>query len=90
MRKSMKSMKCRHAHHIYGTATVNDKGQIVIPVEARKDLGIEPDAKLIIVGGAHRNVLHLVEAEAFERKMQGPMGWFFRGDRMDAGQGADS
>jgi AbrB family looped-hinge helix DNA binding protein len=71
-------------HHIYGTATVNDKGQIVIPVEARKDLGIGPDAKLVIVGGMRKNVLHIVEAGAFERKMQGVMGWFFKGDGMGA------
>ncbi len=75
-------MKCSSNNHIYGTATVNDKGQIVIPAQARKDLGIEPDTKVVIVGGMRKNVLHIVEAEEFERKMQGVMGWFFKGDGM--------
>lgn len=73
-------MKCMNRHHIYGTATVNDKGQIVIPAEARKDMGIEPDAKLVIIGGGPKNMLHIVSAEEFEKKMQGVMGWFFKGE----------
>lgn len=75
-------MKCMKRHHIYGTATVNDKGQIVIPADARKELGIEPDTKLMIIGGNMKNVLHIVPAEEFEKKMQGVLGWFFKDDEM--------
>ena len=32
----------------YGTATVSERGQIVIPAEARRDLGIECGAKLLV------------------------------------------
>ncbi|MCE5323527.1 AbrB/MazE/SpoVT family DNA-binding domain-containing protein [bacterium] len=33
----------------YGTATVGDRGQIVIPSEARKELDINPGDKLLVV-----------------------------------------
>jgi len=39
---------------LFGTATVGPKGQIVIPVEARKRLGIEPGDKVVIVGPTHK------------------------------------
>lgn len=34
---------------IYGMVTVGERGQIVIPAEARRDLGIEPGDKIIIM-----------------------------------------
>lgn len=34
----------------YGTVTVSDRGQIVIPAEARRDLGIEVGDKLLVFG----------------------------------------
>ena len=37
---------------IYGTVTVGKRGQIIIPAEARKDLGIKPKDKLIVASGA--------------------------------------
>lgn len=39
-----------HDKHLYGTATVGTKGQVVIPVEAREALGIETGNKLYVVG----------------------------------------
>ena len=36
---------------IYGTVTVGKRGQIIIPAEARKDLGIKPKDKLIVASG---------------------------------------
>jgi AbrB family looped-hinge helix DNA binding protein len=33
----------------YGSATVGDRGQIVIPVEARQELGIHPGDKVLIM-----------------------------------------
>ncbi len=44
-----------HSNHtLYGVATVGPKGQIVIPVDARKRLGVEPGDKIVIVGPAHK------------------------------------
>ncbi len=34
----------------YGTVTVSRRGQIVIPVGARRDFGIEPGDKLLVFG----------------------------------------
>jgi len=42
---------------LYGTATVGTKGQIVIPAEAREELGFEAGDKLYIVGSAKKKVL---------------------------------
>ena len=36
--------------HIFGTAKVGDRGQIVIPKEAREFFGIEPGDTLLILG----------------------------------------
>lgn len=36
--------------HIFGMVKVGDKGQIVIPVKARKIFNIEPGDKLIVLG----------------------------------------
>lgn len=35
--------------YFYGTATVGERGQIVIPSEARKQLGINPGDKVLVV-----------------------------------------
>ncbi len=44
-----------HSNHtLYGVATVGPKGQIVIPVDARKRLGVKPGDKVVIVGPAHK------------------------------------
>ena len=38
------------ARQIFGTARVGDRGQIVIPKEAREFFGIEPGDTLLILG----------------------------------------
>ena len=38
------------ARHIFGTARVGDRGQIVIPKEAREFYGITPGDTLLILG----------------------------------------
>ncbi len=35
--------------NFYGSVTVGERGQIVIPSEARADLGIEPGDKLLVM-----------------------------------------
>lgn len=34
----------------YGSATVGERGQVVLPAEARKQFGIEPGEKLVVLG----------------------------------------
>lgn len=34
----------------YGAVTVSERGQVVIPAQARRDLGIRPGDKLLVLG----------------------------------------
>lgn len=43
----------------YGSVTVSDRGQVVIPAEARRDLNIEVGEKLLVVGGPAGGLLFL-------------------------------
>ena len=43
--------------HIFGTARVGDRGQIVIPKEARCFFGIEPGDTLLIVGDTESGLI---------------------------------
>ncbi len=47
---------------MYGTTTVGSRGQIVIPAEARKELGIKPGDQLLVMGKFGK-VLGLMKAE---------------------------
>lgn len=44
-------------HKFYGTATVGEKGQIVIPVEARNELDLKVGDKLLVVAGHGKGLL---------------------------------
>ncbi|CAN5740917.1 hypothetical protein BH11PAT2_BH11PAT2_00600 [soil metagenome] len=72
-------MKCSD-RQVFGTTTVNDKGQVVIPADARKALGIEPEMKMMVLGHTKQKVIVLMPTELFEKKMQGLMGLFFKGE----------
>jgi len=49
--------------HFYGAATVGERGQIVIPAEARKNLGIETGDKLLIMTAPSKNGLMLCKID---------------------------
>jgi AbrB family looped-hinge helix DNA binding protein len=51
---------------ILGTATLNDKGQLVVPVEARNSLELNPGDKVVIMSSPHRPALVLIKAEEVE------------------------
>ena len=42
---------------VYGTVRVGEKGQIVIPKEAREQFGIRPGDTLLILGDERRGIL---------------------------------
>ncbi len=50
--------------HIFGLVTVGDKGQIVIPVQARRVFHIRPGDQLMVLGDEDRG-LALVDARFF-------------------------
>ena len=44
-------------YHIFGTAKVGEKGQIVIPKDARKIFGIEAGDTLLILGDEKNGII---------------------------------
>lgn len=51
---------------LYGTATVGSKGQVVIPAEAREELGIEPGDRLYVLGAMHAGGIVLLKEAMLE------------------------
>lgn len=43
--------------HVFGTVRVGDKGQIVIPREARTVFGIEPGDSLLVLGDEESGIV---------------------------------
>jgi len=54
---------------LYGTTTIGAKGQVVIPAQARKELGLKPGDQMLVMG-KFGTVLGLVKAEAIEEFME--------------------
>ena len=61
--------------HIFGTVKVGDRGQVVIPAEARKELNLKPGDLLLVMSGRNRRGITMVKADTMralaERIMQG-------------------
>ena len=43
--------------HSFGTARVGEKGQIVIPMEARQNFGVQPGDTLLILGDEETGII---------------------------------
>lgn len=57
--------------HIFGTVTLNDRGQIVIPKPARDKFGLSGGARLVVL--SDEEGIALLPAERFEEKMRAVM-----------------
>jgi AbrB family looped-hinge helix DNA binding protein len=62
--ESFMTKKPPEKRRFYGSITVSDRGQIVIPAEARRDFGIEVGEKLLVLGDLDQG-LAIVKASAF-------------------------
>jgi AbrB family looped-hinge helix DNA binding protein len=51
---------------LYGTATVGTKGQIVIPADAREELGIKAGDRLYVVSAMHGSGVVFIKEEMLE------------------------
>jgi AbrB family looped-hinge helix DNA binding protein len=60
----MKDKLERRMPKFYGSVVVGERGQIVIPVEARRDMDITPGEKLIILSGPQGHMLRIAKAES--------------------------
>jgi AbrB family looped-hinge helix DNA binding protein len=60
---------------LYGTVKVGDRGQVVIPVDARKELDIKTGDLLFVMSGRNKRGITMVKADAMkelaEKIMQG-------------------
>lgn len=54
-------------HKLFGTATVGEKGQIVIPVEARNDLDLKVGDKLLVVSGPGNQGLLIMKPDVIKK-----------------------
>ena len=58
--------------NFYGSVTVGERGQIVIPVNARKDFGIKPGDKLLAFGDIERGIA-FATLDIMQRTMAGTL-----------------
>lgn len=56
--------RCGDGKHIFGTVKVGERGQIVIPKDAREIFGIRPGDTLMVLGDEKRGIA-LVKADKF-------------------------
>jgi AbrB family looped-hinge helix DNA binding protein len=68
-------MERRRSMQFYGTVKVGDRGQVVIPADARKELEIKPGDLLLVMAGRNRRGLTMVKADTMrelaDKIMQG-------------------
>jgi len=55
-----------HSKKLYGTATVGTKGQVVIPADAREELGIKTGDRLYVIGSPQSKVVGFIPEEQLE------------------------
>ncbi|WP_332445389.1 AbrB/MazE/SpoVT family DNA-binding domain-containing protein [Dehalococcoides mccartyi] len=68
-------METPEGKRFYGSVTVSERGQIVIPADARKDFNIKTGDKLLIFGDLERG-LGISTFDIMQRTMEGTMGLF--------------
>ena len=52
-----------HQKKLFGTATVGTKGQIVIPADAREELGIQSGDRLYVIGSKGASAVTFIKEE---------------------------
>lgn len=57
-----------HSHgKILGTTTVGERGQVVIPAEAREEMDINPGDKFVVFGNKRKGAVILIKADLFNK-----------------------
>ena len=62
----LKKKKLNVENRFCGTATVGERGQIVIPAEARKLLGLKHGDKMLVMSHAHAEGIVLIKIDAMK------------------------
>jgi len=63
-------MKIPEGKKFYGSITVSERGQVVIPADARKDFGIKAGDKLLVFGDLEKG-LGIATFGIMQRTMEG-------------------
>ena len=63
-------MEAPEGKKFYGSVTVSERGQISIPVDARKDFGIKTGDKLLVFGDQERGI-GIATFSIMQRTMEG-------------------
>lgn len=58
-----KYKRIHRGDRLYGTTTIGERGQIVIPAEARKEFGFQPGDQVIALGNKVGKMLTFVKAD---------------------------
>jgi AbrB family looped-hinge helix DNA binding protein len=56
-----------HERKLYGTATVGTKGQIVIPADAREEMGINTGDRLYVIGSPKKGMAMLLKEDELDK-----------------------
>jgi AbrB family looped-hinge helix DNA binding protein len=65
--------QCKHMTKkiiFYGSATVGERGQIVLPAKMRKEFNIKKGDKLLVIGNPHHTNIMLVNPETMNRYLE--------------------
>ena len=68
-------MEAPEGNKFYGSVTVSERGQIVIPADARRDFGIKTGDKLLVFGDLERG-LGIATFAIMQRTMEGAIDLF--------------
>jgi AbrB family looped-hinge helix DNA binding protein len=59
-------MDCTEAKHVFGTVKVGERGQIVIPKDARDLFNIKPGDLVLVVGDEKRGI-RIIKADIIQK-----------------------
>lgn len=59
-----------HDKKLYGTATVGTKGQVVIPADAREEIGIQTGDRLYVVGSTSKKFVGFIKEEQLRQLVE--------------------
>jgi len=67
VKEMIKSMEVHNGKYLFGTTKMGERGQIVIPKEAREKFDLKPGDTLIVLGDEKRQGLAIVKADLFKK-----------------------
>lgn len=56
-----------HDKKLFGTATVGTKGQVVIPSDAREELGVNTGDRMYVIGSVESGAIILLNEDKLEK-----------------------